>query len=67
MIRMPWNQRILPAQAVGIFRRLLLNEYGCYWKFLFFDGEEMYFIGASPERHLTVRYARCLQFPIKQT
>jgi phenazine biosynthesis protein phzE len=54
-------------KAVGIFRRLLLNEYGCYWKFLFFDGEEMYFIGASPERHLTVRHGKVEMNPISGT
>ena len=40
--------------ALSIYKRLLDNEYGCYWKFLFFDGTSRYFIGASPERHLEV-------------
>eukprot|EP01061_Rhynchopus_euleeides_P014332 TRINITY_DN24884_c0_g2_i1.p1 TRINITY_DN24884_c0_g2~~TRINITY_DN24884_c0_g2_i1.p1 ORF type:complete len:662 (+),score=312.38 TRINITY_DN24884_c0_g2_i1:125-1987(+) len=42
--------------ALSIYKRLLKNEYGCYWKFLFYDGGENYFIGASPERQLEVSH-----------
>eukprot|EP01063_Lacrimia_lanifica_P010942 TRINITY_DN17703_c0_g1_i1.p1 TRINITY_DN17703_c0_g1~~TRINITY_DN17703_c0_g1_i1.p1 ORF type:complete len:663 (+),score=347.88 TRINITY_DN17703_c0_g1_i1:38-1990(+) len=53
--------------AKSIFRRLLLNEYGCYWKFLFCDGTGRYFIGASPERHLEIRNGKALMNPISGT
>ncbi|KAJ9462432.1 Anthranilate synthase [Diplonema papillatum] len=54
------------ATAKTIFRRLINNEYGTYWKFLFFDGTR-YFIGASPERHLEVRHGKALMNPISGT
>ncbi|WP_412537820.1 anthranilate synthase family protein [Longispora sp. K20-0274] len=41
-----------PDVARTIFRRLVRNEPGAYLTFCFFDGER-YFIGSSPERHLT--------------
>eukprot|EP01062_Namystynia_karyoxenos_P070246 TRINITY_DN65633_c0_g1_i1.p1 TRINITY_DN65633_c0_g1~~TRINITY_DN65633_c0_g1_i1.p1 ORF type:complete len:682 (+),score=256.12 TRINITY_DN65633_c0_g1_i1:86-2047(+) len=50
----------------GIFRRLLRNEFGCYWKFLFYDGRQ-YFVGASPERHLEVRRGVVRMNPISGT
>ncbi|MGE4350906.1 MAG: anthranilate synthase family protein [Bdellovibrionales bacterium] len=40
------------AKALSIYRRLLENEYGAYWTFLYFTGDR-YFIGATPERHLS--------------
>eukprot|EP00667_Euglena_gracilis_P005279 EG_transcript_5314 len=55
------------SKALVIFKRLLTNEYGCYWKFLFFDGEGQFFIGASPERHLTVRDGKVEMNPISGT
>eukprot|EP01064_Diplonema_japonicum_P039277 TRINITY_DN9804_c0_g2_i1.p1 TRINITY_DN9804_c0_g2~~TRINITY_DN9804_c0_g2_i1.p1 ORF type:complete len:659 (+),score=172.00 TRINITY_DN9804_c0_g2_i1:90-1979(+) len=54
------------AAARSIYKRLLKNEYGCYWKFLFFDGVR-YFIGASPERQLSVRHGKALMNPISGT
>eukprot|EP01012_Entosiphon_sulcatum_P020678 TRINITY_DN25576_c0_g1_i1.p1 TRINITY_DN25576_c0_g1~~TRINITY_DN25576_c0_g1_i1.p1 ORF type:complete len:645 (-),score=165.81 TRINITY_DN25576_c0_g1_i1:174-2087(-) len=54
-------------KALVVFRRFLVNEYGCYWKFLFFDGADSYFIGASPERHLTVRNSFVDMNPISGT
>lgn len=41
------------AAANLIFRRLARNETGAYLTFCFFDGER-YFVGSSPERHITV-------------
>lgn len=41
-----------PEVAKSIFLRLLKNEPDAYMTFCFFDGER-YFIGASPERHIT--------------
>ena len=54
------------TSALSIFNRLILHEYGCYWKFLFFDGTQ-YFIGASPERHLEVRNNKAFMNPISGT
>eukprot|EP00993_Chasmostoma_nieuportense_P004229 NODE_490_length_2154_cov_55.909225_g454_i0.p1 GENE.NODE_490_length_2154_cov_55.909225_g454_i0~~NODE_490_length_2154_cov_55.909225_g454_i0.p1 ORF type:complete len:661 (+),score=247.42 NODE_490_length_2154_cov_55.909225_g454_i0:40-1983(+) len=54
-------------KALTIFRRLLLNEYGCYWKFLFYDNDGHYFVGASPERQLTVRHEQVQMNPISGT
>lgn len=41
------------AVAHTIFRRLARSEFGAYLTFCFFDGER-YFIGSSPERHMTI-------------
>ncbi|MFG2957724.1 chorismate-binding protein [Streptomyces sp. NPDC048291] len=41
-----------PDGAKEIFRRLVRNEPDAYLSFCFFDGER-YFIGASPERHIS--------------
>eukprot|EP00920_Eleutheroschizon_duboscqi_P020727 GHVT01048939.1.p1 GENE.GHVT01048939.1~~GHVT01048939.1.p1 ORF type:complete len:896 (+),score=194.98 GHVT01048939.1:78-2690(+) len=41
------------CKALAIFKNFLLNEVGTYWKFLLFDGSN-FFIGATPERHLSV-------------
>ena len=51
------------ATARTIFRRLMENESGSYLTFLFFDGER-YFIGASPERHLTIRGTEIVMNPV---
>ncbi len=42
------------AKALSVFRKLLENEYGTYWTFLYFTGDR-YFIGATPERHLSCK------------
>src|SRR5215475_15221945 len=49
--------------ANTIFTRLARNELGAYMTFCFFDGER-YFIGASPERHITVRGGTVVMNPI---
>jgi 2-amino-4-deoxychorismate synthase len=41
-----------PDVARAVFRRLVHNEPGAYLTFCFFDGER-YFIGSSPERHMS--------------
>jgi 2-amino-4-deoxychorismate synthase len=46
-----------------IFGRLTRNEIGAYLTFCFYDGER-YFIGSSPERHLTYERGRVLMNPI---
>lgn len=52
-----------PAVANTIFARLARNELGAYMTFCFFDGER-FFIGSSPERHLTYRGGRVVMNPI---
>lgn len=54
------------AKAASIFRYLLLNDYGTYWKFVFFDGSR-FFIGSTPERHLFVENGRVKMNPISGT
>ncbi len=51
------------AAANTIFARLARNELGAYMTFCFFDGER-YFIGSSPERHITVRDGTVRMNPI---
>jgi phenazine biosynthesis protein phzE len=40
--------------AHTVFRRLARSEFGAYMTFCFFDGQR-YFIGSSPERHITIQ------------
>ena len=53
-------------KALSIYRRLLENEYGAYWTFLYFTGEQ-YFIGATPERHLSCEHGHVKMNPISGT
>ena len=43
-------------RALTVFRRLLVRERGAYWTFIFFTGDR-FLIGASPERHVSVKAA----------
>jgi phenazine biosynthesis protein phzE len=52
--------------ALTIFKALLENDYGTYWKFIFYDGER-FFIGSTPERHLYVGEGRVKMNPISGT
>ncbi|MFJ7269995.1 anthranilate synthase family protein [Streptomyces sp. NPDC099050] len=52
--------------ALAIFRRLLTGELGSYWTFLFHTGAET-FIGASPERHVSVADHTVSMNPISGT
>jgi len=54
------------SKALSAYRRLLENEYGTYWTFLFYTGEQI-FIGATPERHLSVQQGRVKMNPISGT
>ncbi|MDD3182110.1 MAG: anthranilate synthase family protein [Alphaproteobacteria bacterium] len=54
------------AKALSIYRRLLENEYGAYWTFIYFTGEQ-YFIGATPERHLSCQQGSVKMNPISGT
>lgn len=52
--------------VLSIFRSLLLNEFGTYWTFAFFDGEH-YHIGVSPERHISAQRGEVMMNPISGT
>ncbi|SHO50398.1 anthranilate synthase family protein [Desulfopila aestuarii] len=54
------------AKAMTIFRSLLENDYGTYWKFIFYDTSR-FFIGSTPERHLLVQGGRVKMNPISGT
>ena len=51
---------------LNIFKKLLVNEFGAYSTFLFFDGSQ-YFVGASPERHISKRKKEVMMNPISGT
>ncbi len=53
-------------KELGIFRRLLTGELGAYWTFLFHTGAGT-FIGASPERHVSLADATVVMNPISGT
>lgn len=54
------------TKALTVFRRLLVRERGAYWTFCFFTGDR-YLIGASPERHVSVRGGDVRMNPISGT
>ena len=53
-------------RALTVFRRLLERERGAYWTFCVFTGER-FLIGASPERHVSVRSGDVRMNPISGT
>jgi 2-amino-4-deoxychorismate synthase len=53
-------------KAFSIFRSLLINDYGTYWKFIFYNGDR-FFVGSTPERHLYVGEGRVKMNPISGT
>jgi phenazine biosynthesis protein phzE len=54
------------SRALTIFKSLLENDYGTYWKFIFYDTNR-FFIGSTPERHLLVQGGRVKMNPISGT
>jgi len=54
------------SKILTIFKRILKNETGSYWSFLFFDGNR-YIIGSSPERNVSVRNNHVRMNPISGT
>ncbi|MFV0437883.1 MAG: chorismate-binding protein [Desulfopila sp.] len=54
------------GKALTIFASLLRNDYGTYWKYIFYDTSR-YFIGSTPERHLYVQNGRVKMNPISGT
>ncbi|HEY7045157.1 MAG TPA: anthranilate synthase family protein [Nocardioidaceae bacterium] len=53
-------------KALTVFRRLLERERGAYWTFVVFTGDR-FLIGASPERHISVRSGEVRMNPISGT
>ncbi len=54
------------TKALSIFKYLLENDYGTYWKFIFYNGTR-FFIGSTPERHLFIEKQRVKMNPISGT
>ncbi|CAL9569742.1 Isochorismate synthase MenF [Actinosynnema sp. ALI-1.44] len=55
-----------PRSALSLFRRLLLDETGAYWTFVVHTGERT-FVGATPERHISVTGGTAVMNPISGT
>ena len=55
-----------PHVALRLLRRLLLGEPGAYWTFAVHAGEHT-LVGATPERHVSVRGGQVLMNPISGT
>ncbi|QUQ67698.1 phenazine-specific anthranilate synthase component I [Kutzneria sp. CA-103260] len=55
-----------PATALAVFRRLLLAEKGAYWTFLVHTSSRT-FVGATPERHVSVDDGIAMMNPISGT
>lgn len=59
-------EEVTDEQVRGLFARLVTAEPNAYLVFCFFDGER-YFLGASPERHLTLQDGEVTMTPISGT
>ncbi len=55
-----------PAAALTFFRRLLERERGAYWTFVLHTAERT-FVGATPERHVSLAGATAVMNPISGT
>ncbi|MFF9621166.1 anthranilate synthase family protein [Streptomyces griseosporeus] len=55
-----------PHTALGFFRRLVAGESGAYWTFLVHTGERT-FVGATPERHVSLHDGTAVMNPISGT
>ncbi|MFF7450307.1 MULTISPECIES: chorismate-binding protein [unclassified Streptomyces] len=55
-----------PRSALSFFSRLLEREVGAYWTFLVHTGERT-FVGASPERHVSLDGGLAVMNPISGT
>ncbi|MFD7167343.1 anthranilate synthase family protein [Streptomyces violascens] len=55
-----------PRSALSFFRRLVEREAGAYWTFLVHTGERT-FVGATPERHISVHDSTAVMNPISGT
>ncbi|MEV4441597.1 anthranilate synthase family protein, partial [Streptomyces sp. NPDC049577] len=54
------------AHALTFFRRLMERESGAYWTFIVHTGDRT-FVGATPERHISVRGGTAVMNPISGT
>jgi 2-amino-4-deoxychorismate synthase len=52
--------------ALSLFRRLLQRETGAYWTFVVHTGDRT-LVGATPERHVSLRNGRAVMNPISGT
>ncbi|MFH1712695.1 MAG: chorismate-binding protein [Candidatus Jacksonbacteria bacterium] len=59
-------KNISTDKVLSIYKNILKGEIGSYWTFLFFDGNR-YFVGATPERHISVQQRKVLMNPISGT
>ncbi|RNL86595.1 anthranilate synthase family protein [Halostreptopolyspora alba] len=55
-----------PSVALTLFRRLLKRETGAYWTFVVHTGDRT-FVGATPERHVSLRDQKAVMNPISGT
>ncbi|HEX2317138.1 MAG TPA: anthranilate synthase family protein [Thermomonospora sp.] len=55
-----------PGAALAFFRRLLAGEQGAYWTFVIHTGDRT-FVGATPERHITLDGDKAVMNPISGT
>lgn len=55
-----------PQHLLSIFRSLLATETGTYWTFAFGDGRA-HVLGATPERHVSLRAGAVMMNPISGT
>nr|WP_225954915.1 anthranilate synthase family protein [Kibdelosporangium phytohabitans] len=55
-----------PHSALSIFRRLVTGESGAYWTFIVHTGTRT-FVGATPERHVSLRDGKAVMNPISGT
>ncbi|MEC4019645.1 anthranilate synthase family protein [Streptomyces sp. H27-D2] len=55
-----------PHSALAFFRRLLERESGAYWTFIIHTGTRT-FVGASPERHISLHDGTAVMNPISGT
>jgi 2-amino-4-deoxychorismate synthase len=55
-----------PLTALNMFRRLCQGESGAYWTFVIHTGDRT-FVGATPERHVSLRDGLAVMNPISGT
>ncbi len=61
-----WLPGFSTAAALSFYRRLLERENGAYWTFLVHTGDRC-LVGASPERHISLRDGTAVMNPISGT
>ncbi len=69
VLKRTWRAQIedyTPAHALAVFARLCLRETGAHWTFLVHTGDRT-FVGATPERHITLRSEVAVMNPISGT